>query len=928
MLGGGAAEVLVGREVALARVRSFLDQARLGGCSLLVYGEPGVGKTALLDTAAAMATAAGCRVVRAAGVEFETEMPLSALQQLLLPLEDEVAGLEPAHREAVRAALGLGLGTSPDPMVVCLGTLELLRRSAAAGPLILLVDDVPWLDRASAVVVGFLARRLPGSLVSLLATSRTEETGYLDAAGLPELELLPLDEGAAGELLRSRVPGLSSAAHRRIVQESGGNPLALLELPRTVNRTRGPTGRASVPSLPSVGRRLAGMYASRVKDLPPSAQRLLLLVALDGTGDPRVLRDGGEGSDAMKDLAAGEEARLVHVHAATHRLAFRHPLARSAVVELATEPQRREAHRRLAELFADEPDRHAWHLAEAAVGPDEGVAGLVERAARRLRRRGDAFDAVTLLLRASELSESPAAMRRRLAEAAYIDADVAGQLGEAARLLTTSQAAGRGGPPSLQEAVTAAHLLLNEDGDVEAAHRLLASALVAATATGGGDEHETAEALYTLVLVSYFAGRAAPWEQLAEILAGLADPVPATVSLSVRTLGDPARSAEGALDALDAAVAGLAEELDPTWTIRIGLASSLLDRLPRCRSALRRVVAGTGRRGLNATAANAQMLLGRDGFWGGQWHEADEIVNEAVRWCDRRGYRLLAWPGRHVQALLAAARGDHELADRIAGEMLEWATPRHVRAVQCYAWQISTLSSLGRGDYETAYRAASRISPPGTLAPFTPYALLAHMDLVESACRTERHDEAVVHAQAVHDAGVERLSGRLALLARTSAALVATDQRAAERFEAALGAPDVESWPFDLARVKLLYGERLRRVRAVAEARAQLRGAFEIFDRLGAVPWAQRAANELRATGQRRTRARGSGQDALTPQEREIAELAASGLTNKEIGARLFLSHRTVAAHLYRVFPKLGIASRAALRDALGAADPRTPPAE
>jgi ATP/maltotriose-dependent transcriptional regulator MalT len=317
------------------------------------------------------------------------------------------------------------------------------------------------------------------------------------------------------------------------------------------------------------------------------------------------------------------------------------------------------------------------------------------------------------------------------------------------------------------------------------------------------------------------------------------------------------------------------------------------------------------------------MLLGREGFWTGDWDGARRLVDDAVERCRASGYVLLALPGRHLQALLAAAQGDYESAEAGAAELTEWAVPRRARLIQTYAWHVRTLAALSRGDFEDAYRQASEISPAGTLASHVPYALLVQMDLVEAAVRTGRRREAAAHVAAVREAGIAALSSRLALLAGASAAIAAPEKRAEGLFEEALAVPGVDRWPFDHARVQLLYAERLRRTRAVIESRAHLRTALETFERLGARPWAQRAANELRAAGETtKPHAGERDRDALTPQEREIASLAASGLTNKQIGERLFLSHRTVGFHLHRVFPKLGISSRAALRDALASLPP------
>lgn len=913
--GPAAASELFGRDGELGLIEAFIAGTAIGGGALLLLGEPGAGKTVLLDAAATRAAAAGVRVERAAGVEFEADLPFSGLHQLLLPLHEKFSELNPTHREALNAALGFGEGTTPDRLVICNATLTVLQSSAVGRPLLMIVDDLPWLDRASAAVLGFVARRLSGSRVGLLAAARTGQGGFLESAGLPELELQPLDEEAAGGLLSARFPALTGDVRQRVLTEARGNPLALLELAPVLSGA----GTAGLPGWPTVvpmSRRLQVVFASQVEQLPAPSRRLLLLAALDGTGDLRVLRALGEPSAGLSELAAAERAQLVYVDGNTHRLAFRHPLIRSAVVELSTEAERRQAHQQLAGLFAEQPDRRAWHLAAAALEPDGDVAALLEAAAHRILRRGDAVGAVTALLRAAELSPDASDRSCRLALAAYIGADVTGDLRRAPQLLAAARRADPDLDKSLQAAVTAAFVLINGDGDVDTAHRLVLDAIDDPDVRKA---RRTAleEALHTLLRVCYFGGRAELWEPFHRALARLGRPVPTDLYLSAKTLSDPVRLAAPVLGQLDAAIQALAGESDPTRIVRLAFAGIFVDRVGACRQALWRVVRDGRSGGAVGSATTALILLSLDDFLTGRWDQAERLVDEGLQLSETHGYWSLG--GRHVKALLAAARGDPARAQLVTSEMDQWAAPRRIRA---YGWQPRALAAVGVGDFEEAYRQVSTISPPGTLASHVPYVMWSTLDLVEAAVRTGRLDEAAAHVDAVRKAGIAGLSSRLALLAAGSAAIAAPDHNAPGLFEEALAIPGVQRWPFDLARVQLLYGERLRRTRNVAESRGHLDSARETFERLGARPWAQRAASELRAAGHARLRASEQGRDALTPQERQIALLAASGLTNKQIGERLFLSHRTVGFHLHRLYPKLGINSRAALRDALALLPP------
>lgn len=913
--GPAAVSGLFGRDGELRLIEAFIAGTAVGGGALLLFGEPGVGKTVLLDAAATRAAVAGLRVVRAAGVEFEADLPFSGLHQLLLPLHEEFSQLNSAHRDALNVALGFGEGTAPDRLVICNAALTVLQRLAAACPVLLIVDDLPWLDRASAAVLGFVARRLSGIRAGWLAASRTGESGFFESAGLPELELQPLDEAAASGLLSARFPALAADVRRRVLAEARGNPLALLELAPALS-CPGAAGPPGLPAVVPMSRRLQTVFASYVEQLPAPSRRLLLLAALDGTGDLRILRALGKPSDGLSELAAAERAQLVHVDGNTHRLAFRHPLIRSAVVELSTEAERRQAHQQLAELFAEQPDRRAWHLAAAALEPDEDVAALLEAAARRILRRGDAVGAVSALLRAAELSPDGTDRSCRLALAAYIGADVTGDLRRVPELLAAARRTDPDLGKSLQAAVTAAFVLINGDGDVDTAHRLVLDALNN-QAEGRASRTAMEEALHTLLRVCYFGGRAELWEPFYDALARLGPPVPADLYLSARTLSDPARLAAPVLGQLDAALEALTDEFDPTRIVRLAFAGIFVDRVAACRQALWRVVRDGRSGGAVGSAVTALILLSLDGFLTGRWDQAEQLADEGLGLSETHGYWSLG--GRHVKALLAAARGDLAGTQLVTSEMNQWAAPRRIRA---YAWQPRALAAVGLGDFEEAYRQVSAVNPAGTLASHVPYVMWATLDLVEAAVRTGRHAEATAHVDAVRRAGIAGLSSRLALLAAGSAAIAAPDNDAPGLFEEALAIPGIQRWPFDLARVQLLYGERLRRTRAVAESRGQLGSALETFERLGARPWAQRAASELRAAGQVRQRASESGGDALTPQERQIALLAASGLTNKQIGQQLFLSHRTVGFHLHRVFPKLGINSRAALRDALASLPP------
>ncbi len=917
---GLPAHHLVGRDAEIDRVRSFIATAMTRGGALLVTGEPGVGKTELLNAASEAASAAGYRILHAAGVEFEAGMSFSGLNQVLLPLLAELPQLPAVHRDALNVALGFSDGAPPSRLVVSTAALVLLRQAAGARPLLVIIDDLPWLDRASAGVLSFVARRLEGSPVGLLGASRTGEEDFFDHAGLLELEVQRLDEVAARQLLDTRFPDLGRTIRERILFEGQGNPLALLELPVALS----PGMRGSDAALPStlpLSRRLHLLFGSRITELPPRTRQLLLLMALDGTGDIRVLEAGPDRNAGYRDLAAAELARLAYLDGASRRLEFHHPLVRSAVVDLSHAEERRIAHRVLADLWADQPDRRAWHLAEATVEPDESVASQLELAAARILARGDAVGCVKALTRSSELSPRSEDRRRRLSAAAYIGADVAGDLGNASHVLAELRRGDTEIEGSLQAAVAASAFLLQADGDVATAHRLLVGALGSRDGTLDGRDPVVAEALYSLMMVCSHGGEEDLWEPFEATIAR-SDGVPVALELSSKTFADPAHAGAAAVGALETAIAALAEEADPTQIIRIGISASYVDRIEGCRAALWRVVEDARGGGAVASGITALIVLARDELETGHWDESEQLAEEAIQVCEAHGYQASIWPCRYLQAVVAAGRGDDERAEGLGDEVIRWTAPRGIRAAQWRVAQARGLAALGRGDFEEAYEQTSRISAPGLLAPHVPIALYVLMDLVEAAVHTGRGADAAAHVAAMHEANLPALSSRLALVVGGSAAIAAPDDSAFELFRATLALPGIERWQFYLARVRLAYGERLRRARAMVDAREQLNAAHTIFERLGARPWVDRAAAELRATGQTKPRAGENVLDRLTPQEFEIATLAASGMTNKQIAERQFLSHRTVGGHLHRAFPKLGVATRAALRDALQSLPP------
>jgi DNA-binding CsgD family transcriptional regulator len=717
---------------------------------------------------------------------------------------------------------------------------------------------------------------------------------------LPQYRLHPLTEEAAQSLVGN---ALAPTVRRRVLAEAAGNPLALLELPDALTGAQR-RAAAQLPAVLPLTERLEALYADRVKNLPGMCRWTLLLGALGGRNAIRVV-----GRNYLETVAPAERDHLVSVARDGGEFTFNNSLIRAAVVSVSTTADRRRAHQALATALNASPERRAWHLGEAATEPDENVAGLLERSAELAHARGDSERAIASLTRAAELSPEPNRRARRLALAAYLGADAAGEIDIAEQFALLAR---RHKSAPLLAVVASAMVLTNGDGDIRAAHDLVASAIEAGDHGYDAGDRTLSEALHTLLFLSWYAGDERAWERCLAAFARLQGPVEPSLALESELLPDPARTDPAVASRLRTMLAGLPQETDPTYVSRVGGLAFLLDWEGAARDELWRVVrhtrAGTApmRRRITGLAA-----LGFELFHTGQWKSLQDVADEGAALCEESGFTFILWYFRYQRALLAATRGEG------SDDLLHWASKRGARGVEMYARQARALHHNGIRDHAAAYQDATAIAPAGSFPRFMPQALWAAFDLVEAAVHTGRPAEAKAHAAAMRDLPVCLLSSRLALLSAGAAAMVADDADVRYAFEAALRSPDAHRWPFEHGRIRLAYGERLRRMRATQDAREQLRAAADIFRELPAPSWLERAESEIRATGLSRPRNASCRFTELTPKEWEIAELAASGMSNKEIGERLFLSHRTIGSHLYQIFPKLGLSSRAGLRDAL-----------
>ena len=896
--------MLRGRRDECAVLDRLLDGARAGRSGALVLeGEAGVGKTALLDYA--IASASDLRVLRAVGVESEMELAFAALHQLCAPVLDRLERLPVPQRDALLTTFGLRAGPVPDRFLVGLAVLSLLSEVADERPLVCVVDDAQWLDRASAQCVAFVARRLLAESVVMLFAAREQSDLF---AGLPELVVEGLRAADARSLLVSVIPGrLDEGVADELLAETRGNPLALLELPRGLTAAQ-LAGGFALPGALSLSGRIEESFVNRLEALPAETQRLLLAAAAEPLGDRALLGRAAERLGITgAALEPAESAGLIEIDG---RVRFRHPLVRSAIYRAAAPNERRRVHRALGEATDArvDPDRRAWHLAEAAAGPDEDVAAELERAAGRAQARGGLAAAAAFHERSALLTSDPDRRGQRLLAAASAKRD-SGALDAALGLLVEVEAGpldefGRAHAELLRGRIA----LEQQRGDD--AGRLLASAARRLEPL----DPELARETYLEALGGAMVGDL-------EVPGGAR--AVAEAARAARSSPAPPRAADVLLDAFAtrvtdgyaAAAPALARGLElllasDVTNEDVGRSLSLVSNRASAIVALelwdveafhllasRRVQLARDA-GALVHLRFALSFLARSQLLAGEVTAATSTIDEAQLIAEASGNLPLV----NAPMILAAWRGQEERASELIEATAEEAAARRWTS-NAYARSV-LYNGLGRHD---AARDAAREAFQHDLVGHGPFLV---PELAEAASRTG--DTALL------ESALEWLSGRtrvvssewvLGIEARVGALL--SEGEAAERlYRDSIVHLSGNRVRLDLARTHLLYGEWLRRERRRLDAREQLRTALEMFTSMGTDAFAARAERELLATGERVRKRTVETRDELTPQEAQIARLARDGLSNAEIGARLFISQHTVAYHLRKVFSKLGITSR------------------
>lgn len=923
MANKGREAPLRGRTAECQTLRTVLSNARSTSEVLVIRGEAGVGKTALLEFLAEQAS--GFQTSQVAGVESDMELPFAGLQQLCAPLLSHLDELPEPQREALNVAFGRGAGPTPDRFLVGLAVLSLMAAATTGQPLLCVVDDAQWLDEVSVQTLGFVARRLLADPVALVFGVRT--TGRPVLAGLPELVIGGLSDRDARELLDSVVLGrLDVRVRDRIVAETRGIPLALVEVPRNITAAELAGGFGETGVRPSAGQ-IEESFVRRIRSLPAATRRLLLVAAAEPVGDAALFLRAAAGLGVPVDALAPAEATGIIEFGP--RMRFHHPLVRSAAYRAADLADRRAVHRALADATdaVTDPDRRAWHAANATAGADDAVADELESSAGRAQSRGGIAAAAAFLERATILTADPARRGARALAAATAQRDAAAPesadellaiaeltpLSELQRARVTRLRAqmefarsrgGGAGAPGLYQAATqlldAARGLETLDDDLARETHLeaLAAAMYAGRLGQPGALSQVAEAAAAV------AGRATePLRPIDLLLSGMANRIAGGVSAGSGPLRKALELMCGqGLDGNGQVMRGMSLDLA---IVQESAAGELWDD-----AIYRQLATDTVRHARDAGAlAILPAALGfRAGvhMLSGEFATAANLLAEAASITTATGYS----PLRYHTLTLAAWRGDPAEAVALVKAAAVDGTARGEGRVLGATGYLSAVLFNGLGRYDEAFEAAREGCDYEDLGIHS----WCLYELIEAAAHTGRQDEGTAAVRRLDErAGASGTDWGLGAAA-SARALLADNENAEHHYTEAIERLERTRVVLHLARVRLSYGEWLRRVNRRLDARKQLNTAHEMFTRMGAMAFAERTRRELTASGAKVRKQPLSTGDELTAQEAQIARMAAEGLTNQEIGAQLFISTHTVEWHLRKVFVKLGISSRRQLR--------------
>ncbi|MFI9611624.1 ATP-binding protein [Streptomyces sp. NPDC052023] len=908
---------LFGRAGELAALDALVDGLPDTGAALVVRGAPGIGKSALLSRTGRRARAAGLTVLTASGVEAETHLPYAGLHQLTHGLLDRVGHLPPVQARALLGAFGMAEPSAtegaPQFFMIALATLSLLGDAADEAPVLLVADDAQWLDAPTLDVLAFVARRLGAEPLGMLLGVREGCVTPLDASAVPELRLEPLTATAARDLLDTVRPGLEPPLRRQVLDGAAGNPLALIELPAALRGRATSADALTSPAVPLTSR-LEQAFSSRLADLPPDTRTALLVAASDEEG---LLGDVLAAASGLARTALDADALRPAVAsglvtADAQRVLFSHPLVRSAVLHTAPLAERLAAHGALAAVLEGRPDRQAWHRAAASGRPDESVAEALERTAARAEARGAPAVALAALERAVALGERPSRRAGRLLHAAELTLE----LGDAERAETLLHLAA---PLDLDERERARLVLLRERLETDVSASVPRLRLLIATAESAADAGHPGLALTLLRAAARRCWWADPGRETRERVVAAAErlPVPELHAELVYVLAaaTPLENGSTVVERLERLESEGGYDVIAAGTL--GAAATMAGAYDLAGGFLRHAAAGLRAQGRLGLLTQTLVSLSFTSAHVVDWEAGVPSVAEAVRLAQESGQRRWLTGALIAKAQLTAVLGDVAAAQGAIAEAerqgLAVANPSNLAFIQI----TRGLIGLAAGRQAEAFACVWRVFDPTDPAHHPYLQTLALPVLAESAVS----DEHLAQARQALSGLQERAAPATARTVRAglgfAQALLADDDSAEARFRAALDL-DMSQEPFTRARLLLAYGAWLRRRRRVTESRTPLRIARESFASLRAEPWHERARQELRSAGEGGGQRSPTDWELLTPQELQIAQLAATGLSNRDIGQQLYLSPRTVGAHLYRIYPKLGITSRGQLRERLG----------
>jgi DNA-binding CsgD family transcriptional regulator len=891
---------LTGRDPERALITGLLDDATARGATLVIRGTPGIGKSALLEWAAATA---GDRfqVLRAAGTAAEFNLPFAALHQIVRPILSHSIRLPRHRREALEVAFGKDSDSPPDLFSVAMAALDLIAEAAARKPALVLADDVHWMDPSSQQALAFVGRRISSDRVVLLATHRDGGEVSLADPAFASIDLGPLDRESAVEILDRASSVLDTRTRALILEVASGNPLALLELPRTVTAAADAGNTDHLP----LTRRLDQSFAARIGDLDAATRTALNLAALNDSDDVAEIIAAtellvGTATPAMLDPAIS--AGLIIAEGTTVR--FAHPLIRSSIYQRLSPGMQRAGHNALARVLHGSPDRALWHWAAATPQPDSALAAALEQSADRALQRGATPNAVYALERSAQLSVEAPDRRRRIFRAVALGY-ATGRTAQADRLRSSYRALISDDADRLRYEWLGEMASTDRDGE----QRVSVLVELADQAHAVDDDNL---AIQFLRAAARRCWNFCPDQPVGKTVIAAADrfavaDAPARATLLAH--GAPLQSAD---DVLEIIASVKSFDRGATTTYQLGHAAACVGAFDVSETLLTHAVDALRSEGRLHTLGTALVLLSWSALRLGHWSTAVSAAEEGGRLCAETNQPFWHACALAAHAAVAAQRGDFATANDLIPVAEQVASAYHFAAADAVILVARATMALGQGQYERAFAHLARLHDPSDSAHHPVHGLWSLASLAEAAAMCGEADAArrILTSLRPDIRATRSPAGQLNL--SYAQAVLATESEIEARLREAIGS-DTATWPIERNRLLLTYGTWLRRRKRARESREYLREARDGFERLGAKPWAERAREELRAAGERSDQPAADAWDVLSPQEIQIASMVIQGLTNREVGERLFISHRTVGSHLYRIFPKLGISSRSEL---------------